>query len=127
MIDQATVAEFGSPARVEAELAKLKESWHAKLGSLIVETPDQDLNHMLNVWSLYNCLITFAWSRAASLVYNGERDGLGFRDSVQDVLGITAAMPEAACERLALMLTGQMSTGGAMPVVKPFDHHPGHL
>ncbi|MFC1975936.1 GH36-type glycosyl hydrolase domain-containing protein [Chloroflexota bacterium] len=125
-IGKAAVAEFGSPARVEAELAKLKESWHAKLGSLIVETPDETLNHTLNVWGLYNCLITFAWSRAASLVYNGERDGLGFRDSVQDVLGITAAMPEVARERLALMLTGQMSSGGAMPVVKPFDHHPGH-
>jgi cellobiose phosphorylase len=24
------------------------------------------------------------------------------------------------------MLTGQVSTGGAMPIVKPFDHHPGH-
>ena len=45
---------------------------------------------------------------------------------MQDVLGVTAAIPEAACERLELMLTGQMSSGGAMPIVKPFDHHPGH-
>ncbi|MEJ5171020.1 MAG: hypothetical protein WHU10_08535, partial [Fimbriimonadales bacterium] len=75
----------------------------------------------------YNCLITFAWSRAASLVYNGERDGLGFRDSVQDLLGVTAAIPELARERLELLLTGQLSTGGALPVVKPFDHHPGRM
>src|SRR6185503_15951478 len=113
-IGKASVAEFGTPARADAELAKLKASWHAKLGSLIVETPDQDFNHMLNVWSPYNCLITFAWSRAASLVYNGERDGLGFRDSLQDVLGVAAAIPEAARERLALMLSGQLSSGGAM-------------
>jgi N,N'-diacetylchitobiose phosphorylase len=124
-IGQKTVAEFGSFARADAELVKLKESWHSKLGSLTVETPDEELNHTLNVWALYNGLITFAWSRAASLVYNGERDGLGFRDSVQDVLGVTAAIPEAARERLELLLTGQMSTGGAMPIVKPFDHHPG--
>ena len=121
-----TLAEFGSLERADVELQKLKDNWHAKLGSLMVETPDEDLNHTVNVWGLYNCLITFAWSRAASLVYNGERDGLGFRDSVQDLLGVTAAIPVETRQRLELMLTGQVSTGGAMPIVQPFDHHPGH-
>ncbi len=125
-IGKKTLEEFGSLERAETELQKLKDNWHAKLGSLIVETPDEDLNHTINVWGLYNCLITFAWSRAASLVYNGERDGLGFRDSVQDLLGVVAAIPEESRQRLELMLTGQVSTGGAMPIVKPFDHHPGH-
>jgi cellobiose phosphorylase len=125
-IGKATVAEFGSPERAAVEFVRLKESWHSKLGSLIVETPDEEFNHMINVWNPYNCLITFAWSRAASLTYNGERDGLGFRDSVQDVLGVTAAISGAARERLELMLTGQTSNGGAMPLIKPFNHHPGH-
>ena len=119
-------AEFGSLERAEAELHKLKEHWHTKLGNLVVETPDEELNHTLNVWGLYNSLITFAWSRAASLVYNGERDGLGFRDSVQDVLGVVTAIPDEARKRLELMLTGQLSNGSALPVVKPFEHHPGH-
>ncbi len=121
-----TVAEYGSLERAERELTALKAHWHAKLGSLVVDTPDENLNHTLNVWGLYNCLITHAWSRAASLVYNGERDGLGFRDSVQDVLGIVAAVPDDARARLELMLTGQLSNGGAMPVVRPFEHRPGH-
>jgi cellobiose phosphorylase len=59
-------------------------------------------------------------------VYNGERDGLGFRDSVQDILGVAAAIPEEAQARLELMLTGQLSNGGAIPVIKPFEHRPGH-
>jgi len=120
-----TFAEFGSLERAESELRKLKDDWHARLGGLTVDTPDQDLNHTLNVWGQYNCLITFAWSRAASLVYNGERDGLGFRDSVQDVLGVVTAIPDEARERLELMLTGQLSSGGAMPVIKRFEHRPG--
>jgi cellobiose phosphorylase len=121
-----TMAEFGSLERAEAELQKLKDFWHARLGSLVVDTPDEDFNHTINVWGLYNCLITFAWSRAASLVYNGERDGLGFRDSVQDILGVAAAIPVEAQARLELMLTGQLSNGGAIPVIKPFEHQPGH-
>ncbi|MFC1922573.1 GH36-type glycosyl hydrolase domain-containing protein [Chloroflexota bacterium] len=124
-VGKRTVAEFGSLERAETELQKIKKEWHAKLESLIVDTPDEDLNHTINVWGLYNCLVTFAWSRAASLVYNGERDGLGFRDSVQDILGVAAAIPEEAQERLELMLTGQLSNGGAMPIVKPFEHRPG--
>ena len=124
-VGRRSLAEFGSLERAEAELQKLKDSWHARLGSLVVETPDQDLNHTINVWGLYNCLVTFAWSRAASLVYNGERDGLGFRDSVQDLLGVTTAIPEEARQRLELLLTGQVSNGGAIPIIDPFNHHPG--
>ncbi len=120
-----TVSEYGSLERADLEFQRLKDNWHAKLGSLVVETPDEDLNHTVNVWGLYNCLVSFAWSRAASLVYNGERDGLGFRDSVQDVLGVIAAIPDQARERLELMLTGQLSNGGAMPVIRPFEHRPG--
>ena len=119
------VEEFGSVERADEELRRLKASWHAKLGSLVVETPDEDLNHTVNVWGPYNALVASAWSRAASLVYNGERDGLGFRDSVQDVLGVVAAVPGEARERLELMLTGQVSNGGALPIVKPFEHEPG--
>jgi len=125
-VGKKTVEEFGNLLRADAEFKKLKDNWHACLGSLIVETPDEDLNHTINVWGLYNCLITFAWSRAASLVYNGERDGLGFRDSVQDLLGVVAAIPEEARRRLELMLTGQVSCGGAMPIVQPFSHRPGY-
>jgi N,N'-diacetylchitobiose phosphorylase len=125
-VGKRTVAAYGSLERADVELQRLKDDWHARLSSLVVETPDEELNHTVNVWGLYNCLITFAWSRAASLVYNGERDGLGFRDSVQDILGVTAAIPEEARARLELMLTGQLSNGGAMPVVRPFEHRPGH-
>jgi len=124
-IGRQTFARYGTLERFNQEFAELKRYWHEKLESLSVSTPDADLDHYINVWGLYNCLITFNWSRSASLVYNGERDGLGFRDSVQDVLGVLAAIPEQARERLELMLTGQVSNGGAIPVIKPFTHSPG--
>jgi N,N'-diacetylchitobiose phosphorylase len=120
------VTAYSDPARIESELIKLKAHWHARLESLAVHTPDPAFDSMVNVWGLYNSLITFAWSRAASLVYNGERDGLGYRDTVQDILGVVAAIPDEARERLELMLTGQVASGGAMPVVRPFNHRPGH-
>jgi N,N'-diacetylchitobiose phosphorylase len=122
---KAAVGQSGTPQKVRSEFEKLKSHWHTRIGGMTAETPDRDLNSMLNMWNPYNCLVTYAWSRAASLVYSGERDGLGYRDTVQDMLGVLHTIPGEARERLELMITGQVSTGGAMPVVKPFAHTPG--
>jgi cellobiose phosphorylase len=118
------VTEYSIPGKVLQEFSKLKNYWHDRLEGMTVKTPDKEFNSMLNMWSPYNCLITYAWSRAASLVYNGERNGLGYRDTVQDILGVLHSIPDEAVERLELMLTGQVSTGGAIPVVRPFSHKP---
>jgi cellobiose phosphorylase len=121
-----TVAEFGNSARCAAEFEKLKTAWHAPITSIQIETPDAELDAMTNVWGAYNSLITYAWSRSASLIYNGERDGLGFRDTVQDFLGAIPQLRAGIQPRLELMLTGQLANGGAIPVIKPFSHKPGH-
>ncbi len=122
---KAALNEFTNPEKVVEEFNKVKQYWHTRIKGLTVETPDNGFNSQLNMWSPFNCLITFAWSRAVSLVYSGERDGLGYRDTVQDILGVLHTIPEEAGKRLELMITGQVSTGGAMPVVQPFNHHPG--
>ena len=121
-----TVKEFGNVERLNEELDKLASFWHGKINSLTVDTPDPEFNSMLNMWSPYNCQMTFAWSRAASLVYTAsERDGLGYRDSVQDLLGVIPNIPDDAGKRLELMITGQVSTGGAIPVINKINHKPG--
>ncbi len=122
---RAALDELGTLERVEQALVAVRSHWHARLEAFRVESPDPALDSMINVWNAYNCLITYTWSRAASLVYAGARDGLGYRDTVQDLLGVLPAIPEEARERLELMITGQVSNGGAMPVVKQFAHRPG--
>jgi cellobiose phosphorylase len=112
---KAAAAEFGSMKKVREELVKVKSYWHERLAGLTVETPDAELNSTLNMWGPFNCLITYAWSRAASLIYAGERDGLGFRDTVQDMLGVLHAIPDEAGQRLELMITGQVSTAVPCP------------
>lgn len=123
---QAAVKEFCSPQIARRELEDLKEHWHSLLDSMKVETPDPEFDSMMNTWSQYNCLVTYAWSRAASIVYAGERDGLGYRDTLQDILGVISMIPDQARRRLELMITGQVSSGGALPVVRQYNHKPGH-
>ncbi len=122
----ATIVQFGNSERCEFELEKLKAKWHGQLEAFKVTTPDPEFDSMVNVWNAYNALITYAWSRHASLIYNGERNGLGFRDTVQDILGVTHLLGAAIQPRIELMLSGQASTGGAIPVIKPETHNPGH-
>ncbi len=120
------VEEFSQKARVDEALEALKKFWHSTMAGFTAETPDAELNSTINAWGVYNALITFNWSRAASLIYSGiDRDGLGYRDTVQDIVGIIQVIPEQARERLELMISGQVSTGGAMPVVYPVSHNPG--
>jgi cellobiose phosphorylase len=125
---RSTLATFRSPARLDEELHKLKIHWHGLLEGFACQTPDAEFDSLTNVWGAYNALMTFIWSRACSLVYTGDqRDGLGFRDSVQDTLGVTHLIPDQVRERLALLLTGQESTGGARPEIKPWLHRPGSM
>jgi N,N'-diacetylchitobiose phosphorylase len=93
-----------------------------------VKTPDADFDHMTNVWGAYNALMTFEWSRSCSLVYTGDqRDGFGFRDTVQDMLGVAGMLPGRCASRLILMLSGQDATGGAQPEIRPWSHAPGRM
>jgi len=120
-----TTFNYDSVNKLHDEFNKLKEYWHNRIENLEVETPDKEFNSMVNVWNPYNCMVTYAWSRSASIVYSGERDGLGYRDTVQDMLGVLHLIPDEARQRLELMITGQVSTGGAIPVVNQFTHKPG--
>ena len=125
---KAIASRYVDPTRVEAELAAIKAHWHALLETIEVKTPEPAFDHMANTWGAYNALMTFEWSRSCSLVYTGDqRDGYGFRDTVQDCLGVTAMLPSMVRERLVLMLSAQDATGGAQPEVRPWSHQPGQM
>jgi N,N'-diacetylchitobiose phosphorylase len=123
-IAREVLREYEKPGKVQAEFEQLKQLWHGRLAKFQVNTPDPNFNRMVNTWNAYQCFITFSWSRAASLIYCGLRNGLGFRDTVQDIQGIMHLDSVSAKERLVYMLSGQVSNGGGMPLVR-FDHQPG--
>ena len=119
------VKSYECAQKVQDELQELKDYWHGKLNNFVVSTPDPAFNNMVNTWNAYQCFMTVTWSRAASFVYCGQRNGYGYRDEVQDIQGITHLDPETACNQLRLMLSGQVDNGGGLPLVK-YDHNPGH-
>jgi len=108
---------------ITAELDVIKNFWHSRINRLQIETPDANFNEMINTWNSYQCLLTFIWSRTASFQYAGHRNGLGYRDSMQDIQGMIHIDPEMARERLEHMLSGQVDNGGGLPLI-PWDFKP---
>jgi cellobiose phosphorylase len=119
------IAKYAEPSAVDTDIAELKAYWWGKLDNFWVDTPSADFNNMVNTWNAYQCFTTFVWSRAASLVYCGHRNGYGYRDTVQDIQGIIHLDPKMAVERLRFMISAQACNGGALPLVK-FNHNAGH-
>ena len=107
------------------ELQQLTDYWHGKLAHFQIKTPSEEFNAMINTWNAYNCFMTFIWSRAASFVDCGLRNGYGYRDTVQDIQGVIHLAPEMAVEKIRFMLSAQVDNGGGLPLVK-FTHNPGH-
>ena len=68
---------YKQKGRVDAEVKELIDYWHGQLNNFQVSTPSAEFNNMVNVWNAYQCFITSIWSRAASLIYCGERNGYG--------------------------------------------------
>lgn len=123
---RALMARYADPAAVcPEELAALKAHWHTKLENFQIHTPSAEMNSMINTWNAYNCFMTFTWSRAASLIYCGLRNGYGYRDTVQDIQGVIHLAPEQAAEKIRFMLSAQVDNGGGLPLVK-FTHNPGY-
>jgi cellobiose phosphorylase len=104
---------------VEAGFDKLKSGWRELLSSFQVETPDLDTNRMVNIWTPYQCMVTFNLSRSISFYESGISRGIGFRDCNQDVMGFVGIVPERARVRLFDLAATQLPSGGAYHQYQP--------
>ncbi|MBR7159881.1 MAG: glycosyl transferase [Clostridia bacterium] len=100
-------------------LSHIKRDWANHLEFLQVKTPDPLINTFLNVWHQYQCKMTFNWSRFISYYERGTDRGWGFRDSMQDILGVVHAMPSEVKARIKTLLKIQRQDGNARSVYYP--------
>jgi len=113
------IARHLEPAVVDGAFERLRRSWHELLGSLQVETGNEHLDRMVNIWNAYQCMVTFNLSRSASLYESGIGRGMGFRDSNQDLLGFVHMVPDRARQRILDIAATQLPSGGAYHQYQP--------
>ena len=111
--------KFSTDAAVEAALAELAQYWDGLLGIYHLESQDEKLDRMVNIWHQYQCMVTFNMSRSASYFESGTGRGMGFRDSCQDLLGFVHMAPERARERIIDIASIQWADGSTYHQYQP--------
>ncbi|HZK33733.1 MAG TPA: glycosyl transferase [Bacillota bacterium] len=113
------IDRFKTKADVEEALSDLNTYWSDLLSKYTLESNDEKLNRMVNIWNPYQCMVTFNMSRSASYFESGIGRGMGFRDSNQDLLGFVHQIPERARERILDIAAIQFEDGGAYHQYQP--------
>ena len=116
---RALIEQFSTTAQADAALGKLRDHWTKLLSSYQVDSPDEKLNRMANIWNPYQCMVTFNMSRSASYFETGIGRGMGFRDSNQDLLGFVHLVPARARERIIDIASTQFADGSAYHQYQP--------
>ncbi|MBA9087818.1 cellobiose phosphorylase [Fontibacillus solani] len=115
----AMIEQFATNAEVDRALQELAAYWENLLSKYQINSGDDKLNRMVNIWNPYQCMVTFNMSRSASYFESGIGRGMGFRDSNQDLLGFVHQIPERAKERILDIAATQFEDGSAYHQYQP--------
>ena len=115
----ALLAAFETEAQFDAAMAELRAYWSGLLSRFTVQSSEEKLDRMVNIWNQYQCMVTFNMSRSASYYESGTGRGMGFRDSCQDLLGFVHLIPERARERILDIASIQFEDGSTYHQYQP--------
>jgi len=113
------IRRFATVEAVDKAFAELCALWDELLSKYHVESDDERLNRMVNIWNQYQCMITFCMSRSASFFESGVGRGMGFRDSNQDLVGFVHQIPSRARQRIIDIASTQFPDGGCYHQYQP--------
>ncbi len=113
------LARYRTDADVERAFRELKDYWKELLSAFHVETKNDRVDRMVNIWNQYQCMVTFNMSRSASYFESGIGRGMGFRDSCQDLLGFVHLIPDRARQRIIDIASTQFEDGSAYHQYQP--------
>ncbi|MGA9121465.1 MAG: glucoamylase family protein [Bacteroidota bacterium] len=115
---RALVLAYRDDPAVKAALEQTKSWWNNLLGAITVHTPELAVDFLLNRWLLYQTLGCRVWGRSAFYQSGG---AFGFRDQLQDVMGLLYAHPALARNHILLAASRQFTEGD----VQHWWHTPG--
>lgn len=116
---KAMIERFNTTEKVDKAFCELKAYWDKLLDVYTVDTGNEKLDRMVNIWNQYQCMVTFCMSRSASFFESGIGRGMGFRDSNQDLVGFVHQIPERARERIIDIASTQFPDGGCYHQYQP--------
>ncbi len=116
---EAMLTKYQTDADVEKAFAALNAYWNELLSRYTVNSSNDKVDRMVNIWNQYQCMVTFNMSRSASYYESGIGRGMGFRDSCQDLLGFVHLIPDRARQRIIDIASTQFQDGSAYHQYQP--------
>jgi len=86
-----TVYKYTNLSNCKQELAKVKKYWYDLSENIQVKTPVESTNILLNGWLIYQTITSRLWGRTG---YYQSGGAYGFRDQLQDTLGLKFVNPD---------------------------------
>lgn len=102
------IKKYSNPKMADQELNRVKALWDSFITPTTIETPDESMNFMTNIWMRYQAISARLWGRCA---YYQSSGGFGFRDQLQDCQIFFATKPELAKEQILLHAEQQFPDG----------------
>ncbi|MDC7290978.1 N,N'-diacetylchitobiose phosphorylase [Blautia schinkii] len=112
-------AKYGDPAQVDKVYGQLADFWAEKQAKLHIDTPNEGMNTLINIWTLYQAEINVMFSRFASFIEVGGRTGLGYRDTSQDAMTVPHSNPDKCRQRIVELLRGLVKQGYGLHLFQP--------
>ncbi|UCB56796.1 MAG: hypothetical protein JSV30_06285 [Candidatus Omnitrophota bacterium] len=122
------IRKYRQVSNAKKELSEVKKVWRRRIvDNIKIETPDKNLDLIMNVWVKYQLYICNFWSRSPSFYHEGS-GGRGYRDSCQDSEAIVSINPELTRKRIltlaSLIRKDGTSAPGFSEANKPQGHRP---
>ncbi len=102
------IRKYATREAVASGLAEVKTRWDRIVDGCVVDTPDEALNFMTNIWLKYQTISGRLWARAA---YYQQSGGIGFRDQLQDSHVYLPLDPSLTRKQILLHAEQQFSDG----------------
>lgn len=111
--------KYSDHSYVDRCFAELSAFWERKLNKLQINTPNEGMNTLINIWTLYQAEINIMFSRFASFIEVGGRTGLGYRDTSQDSMTVPHSNPAKCRQRIVELLRALVSRGYGLHLFQP--------
>lgn len=104
---------------IEKEPAELEDSWSMMVSRHMAKTPDEEIDRFYNIWSKYQAKCSSRMLLSLDMV--------GYRDTLQYMMGINSFNPEFVAEHLPTVLCHQYENGTSMRQFAKFKGAPHDL
>ncbi len=102
------IKKYSDLKTADRELSKVKALWDSFVNATTIETPDEAMNFMTNIWLKYQTISARLWARCA---YYQSSGGFGYRDQLQDCQIFFSTKPELAKKQILLHAEQQFPDG----------------